>query len=81
MFDRERLIPRSKYASATLPALAPNYREMVVEALMSTDAAIESSDAAPQPGPAGDTPAVRERREIEEERLRVERLFFGLRAR
>lgn len=81
MFDRETFIPRSMYSAATLPSLTPDYHALVAEALKSADMPMESSGPATQSESSGMTPAAKDRREMEEERLRVERLFFGMRAR
>lgn len=85
MFQREPFIPASRYLTGALPVLVPDYREMVAGVFKSPDAQdVQMSSAleASQPAPAGELkPEAKERREMDEERLRSERLFLVSRAR
>lgn len=74
MFHIEPVMPPSCFTTA-LPTLAPNY-ESWVQGLGD-----ESSDVVLEQGKSAKKKGAQEKREMESERLRIERMFFGMRAR
>ena len=74
MFQREPIVPRSRHATTALPTLVPDYHEMVADVLKASD--VRHVNGSPgggepsQPAPA-DKPGLKERREVEEERMRT----------